>query len=297
MTTSKLLILSLVAASAIASAEQPDPLALHIDKILDSTLTLVGPAEVPSPKELRVKAGDKVAFMGDSITAGGGYIRLAAAVLQTNYPDLKLPYFINSGVSGQKAENMEPRFTKDMHLADKPAWSFISVGINDVWHRLAKPHDPAVLAEYRTNITKMVAQAQAAGATVVLLTPTVIMEDPNSDGNQRLPMYVAAMKEIAVENNCLVIDLHGMFLRAIHNKPADLKLTADGVHMGAYGDAIMAIGVLRAMGVPDATMTGFDTLPLLRCKALNLPLKRLADLLEIPATRFEKNELRQFLSF
>ncbi|MFI5459771.1 MAG: hypothetical protein ACHRXM_30465 [Isosphaerales bacterium] len=28
-------------------------------------------------------------------------------------------------------------------------------------------------------------------------------------------------------------------------------LTVDGVHMSPFGDALMAIGVLRAMGIPD----------------------------------------------
>ena len=235
--------------------------------------------------------------MGDSITAGGGYLRLAASVLQTNYPDLKLPTFINCGVSGQKAENMEPRFARDMHLAEKPAWAFISVGINDVWHRVGKPHDPAVLAEYRTNVTKMVTEAQAAGATVVLLAPTLIQEQADSEGNQRLLLYVAALNEIAAEKNCRVIDLHGMFLQALKNKPTDLKLTSDGVHMGVYGDAIMAIGVLRAFGIPDATIASTATLPLLQCKGLNMTVKRLADLLEIPVTRFDKPELRPSLAF
>ena len=297
MTRSIVLTLSLVAATTLVSADQPAAVSLDPGKILETTLTLIGPAESPAPKELRIKAGDRVAFMGDSITAGGGYIRLAAAVVQAKYPDLKLPYFINAGVSGQKAENMEPRFENSMQLTNKPAWTFINVGINDVWHRLKDPHDPAVLATYKANVTKMVAKAQAAGATAVLLTPTVIQEDPNADGNKRLPLYVAAMKEVAAEKKCLVLDLHELFLAALKNKPADLKLTADGVHMGPYGDAIMAIGVLRAFGVPDATIAGTDTLPFLFCKAWNMPVKHLAELLEIPVTRFAKPELTRGLSF
>jgi len=88
-----------------------------------------------------------------------------------------------------------------------------------------------------------------------------------------------------------------MFLTALKNKPADLKLTGDGVHMGPYGDAIMAIGVLRAFGVPDATIAETDSLAFLQCKAFNMPLKHLAELLEIPVTRFAKPELRQGFSF
>ena len=100
----------------------------------------------------------------------------------------------------------------------------------------------------------MVDQAQQAGIKVILLAPTVIQEDPNAEGNKRLTMYVEAEKQIAAEKKCQFVDLHGMFLTALKQKPADEKnwLTSDGVHMKPLGDAIMAVGVLRALGVPDA---------------------------------------------
>ena len=137
-----------------AFAQQPmDP-----SKILPMTLGLVQPAEKP-PETLLIKPGDKISYMGDSITAAGGYLRLTAYVLKTAYPELNLPPFVNAGIGGQKAENMEPRFEKDVKLAEKPAWVFISVGINDVWHRVSQPHDPAILAAYRENVGKMVDKA------------------------------------------------------------------------------------------------------------------------------------------
>ena len=66
--------------------------------------------------------------------------------------------------------------------------------------------------------------------------------------------YVEAEKQIAAEKKCQIVDLHGMFLAALKQKPAGEKgnwLTGDGVHMKPLGDAIMATGVLRALGVPD----------------------------------------------
>jgi lysophospholipase L1-like esterase len=103
--------------------------------------------------------------------------------------------------------------------------------------------------------------AQAAGIKVILLTPTVIQEDPSTEGNKRLLKYVEAEKEIAAEKKCQLVDLHEMFLTALKQKPAAKKtwLTGDGVHMQAPGDGIMALGVLRALGVPDAKLTGTHT--------------------------------------
>ena len=107
----------------------------------------------------------------------------------------------------------------------KPAFVTISIGINDVWHRLGKPHDEKVLADYEKNVAKMVDAAQEAGIKVILLTPTVIQEDPGTEGNQRLAMYVAAEKKIAAEKKCQLVDLHGMFLTALKQKPADARGT------------------------------------------------------------------------
>ena len=105
----------------------------------------------------------------------------------------------------------------------KPAFVTLSIGINDVWHRLGKPLDAAVLAAYKANVAKMVDMAQAADIKVILLTPTVIREDANAEGNKRLVAYVEAEKQIAREKNCQLVDLHAMFLTALKQKPAEYE--------------------------------------------------------------------------
>ncbi len=288
------LIVAIALVAGAAGADEGPAAGTDPSRILADVVTWAG--EAAPPAQLLLKNGDQIAFMGDSITQFGGYVRLTQYVLTTDYPDLKLTY-VNAGVSGQKAENMEPRFAKDMKLGAGTTWAFISVGINDVWHRVGAPHDPAVLEAYRANVTKMVDAAQAAGARVVLLAPTVITEDPNAEGNKRLLLYVDAEKQIAAEKNCALVDLHGMFRTAIANKPAEVKLTSDGVHMARYGDALMALGVLRALGVPDATCAGTDPVPALRVGALRMTLLQAAAALEVPPARFFKPELIGFVGF
>jgi lysophospholipase L1-like esterase len=219
---------------------------------------LHSPVAAPdAPKELVLKKGDQIVAMGDSITQQGGYLKMADQVLAEQYPELALPKIINAGISGHKAENMVARFEKDV-IAKKPNVVTISVGINDVWHRLKAPHDDAVLAKYKENVTRMVDLAQAAGAKVVLIAPTVIQENLTGEGNNRLPMYVAAEREIAKAKNCTFIDLHQMFRTALEKRPEQFAksakghyYTSDGVHMAAPGNAVMAIAVLKGLGVPD----------------------------------------------
>lgn len=222
------------------------------EKLIAAAIELVGPP-AGTPANPIIKAGDQIVCMGDSITAGGGYLRDMDAVFAQQFPDLKLPKIINAGVSGHKAENCIARFQKDV-LDKKPNVLTLNIGINDVWHRLKAPHDPNVLATYKENVGKMIDQAQAAGIKVILLTPTVIQEDAAAEGQKRLALYVNAMKEIAAEKKCGFVDLHQMFLDALGKKPADFKgnwLTGDGVHMKPLGNAIMALAALRGMGVPD----------------------------------------------
>ncbi len=226
---------------------------ISVTRLFAIALWLIGPAPADSPRHLQLKPGDQIVAIGDSITAAGGYLRDIDAALAAVYPKKKFPPVVNAGIGGQKAEDLVRRFDKDV-VRRKPAFVTLSIGINDVWHRLGKPHDAAVLAAYKANVAKMVDMAQAAGIKVILLTPTLIMEDASAEGNKRLAAYVEAEKQIAQEKHCQLVDLHGMFLAALKQKPADKKgnwLTADGVHMQPLGDAIMAIGVLRALGMPD----------------------------------------------
>src|SRR5438105_4164223 len=107
---------------------------MPLAQLLALLVSVVSPAaSKDAPKELILKPGDQIVAMGDSITAGGGYLRMTDQVLAEQYPDLKLPKIINVGISGQKAEDMVRRFEKDV-VGKKANVVTISVGINDVWH-------------------------------------------------------------------------------------------------------------------------------------------------------------------
>lgn len=217
------------------------------------------------PADLKIKPGQRIVAMGDSITQAGGYLRAIDAVFAQQYPDLKIPAAINVGISGQKAEDMVERFAEDV-VARKPDIVTISVGINDVWHRMDKPHDPKVLEQYRENLDRMVRMAKDAGARVLILSPTVIEEDPASEGNRRLKQYIEAGREVARRREAEYVNLHEMFLQVIRKNherrrssgPEPESLTTDGVHMKPTGDTLMAVGVLRALGVPDEKIRATD---------------------------------------
>ena len=202
------------------------------------------------PGVIAVKDGQKIAFMGDSITEGGwgnkrGYVRLVIAGLDAN--GVKATP-IPAGISGHKSNQMLARLKKDV-LDKTPDWMTLSCGVNDVWHG----QNGVPLDQYKINITAIVDQCQAAGVKVVILTATVIMEDLNNDLNKKVAPYNEFLRELAKEKKCRLADLNAMFQETIKasDKPGRV-LTSDGVHMNPAGDQLMATGVLRALGLDAA---------------------------------------------
>ena len=237
-----------VSASGLVAADAPPAEVTLIAK----ALPWVGAPSTPLPKSLLLQKNSQIVAIGDSITYFGGYLRDSDAALAKLYPALALPKIINAGIGGHMAENLVARFQKDV-VDHQPAVVTISIGINDVNLRLKAPPDEKILKAYQENISKMVDLAQRKGIKVILLTPTLIWEDPKGEGNKRLVQYVDAMKAVALDKKCGLADVHAMFLEALKHKPANVGawLTRDGIHLSPVGDAVMAIGVLRALGVPD----------------------------------------------
>jgi lysophospholipase L1-like esterase len=206
--------------------------------------------------DLPVKDGDKIAFLGDSITQGGmgptGYVSLVIHGLKTHGVNATA---IGAGISGHKSNDMLARLQRDV-LDKKPHWMTLSCGVNDVWHG-AKG---VPLEDYRKNITQIVDQAQGAGIKVMILTATMIGEKADEANNQKLEPYNEFLRALAKEKKCLLGDLNADMHRELDEKEkAGGKrgnlLTSDGVHMNPRGNMMMAAGVLKGFGLDDAQLS------------------------------------------
>jgi len=207
--------------------------------------------------EIPVKAGDKIAFLGDSITqqgngGPGGYVQLVGSGLAANGVKVEI---IGAGISGHKSNQMLERLDRDV-LSKKPQWMTLSCGVNDVWHG-AKG---VPLEDYKKNITAIVDQAQAAGVKVVILTSTMIRENPETAENQKLAAYNDFLRALAAEKKCMLADLNAdmQAIIAAANKAGPVQgniLTSDGVHMAYPGNEMMAAGVLKGFGLDAAELS------------------------------------------
>ena len=203
--------------------------------------------------DILVKTGEKVAFLGDSITQGGwgnpkGYVRLVVAGLAANDVTVEP---VPAGISGHKSNDMLNRLDRDV-ISKAPNWMTLSCGVNDVWHGARGVN----LEDYKKNITAILDKAAAANIKVVVTTATVIKEDPASAENVRLAPYNEFLRTLAAERKAPLADLNAMFQERIkaEDKPGKNTVTSDGVHMNAEGDKLMARGVLKAFGLDEAQM-------------------------------------------
>lgn len=91
-----------------------------------------------------LQKGDRIIFLGDSITQGGGgpkgYITLTQQGIDEKLKDLGITT-VNAGISGNKVPDLQGRLQKDV-LDKKPTVVIIYIGINDVWHWRRAPTEP-----------------------------------------------------------------------------------------------------------------------------------------------------------
>jgi len=228
------------------------------ERLFERVLPLVSSA-TSAPEELQVVTGDKIVAIGDSIVAEGSFLHYIEQVLKANYPAFNNLRIANAGVSGHGARDLVSRFERDV-IMRKPTIVIISVGLADVLFSLKGPPKVEAVLAYRENISKIVVLAQQAGIHVILLSPTILQEDPNAEGNLRLASYAAALGMVAHSQKCQFVNLRMMFLHALEARPSETKrwLTTDGIHMQPLGSAIMALGVLRALGVPDSKIAATE---------------------------------------
>ncbi len=214
---------------------------------------VVSSAEEPAVK---LKAGDRIVFLGDSITQAGagpnGYVTMIRQALDKQHTDLKIEV-IGAGISGNKVPDLQRRVDKDV-IAKKPTIVFIYIGINDVWHGEKDPARGTLPNAFESGLKEVIGKCRDAGATVVLCTPTVIGEKNDGENalDAKLDQYSDISRKIAKELKLPLCDLRAAFVEQLkaHNKDNAAKgvLTSDTVHLNQAGNEFVAKTMLKVLG-------------------------------------------------
>ena len=219
--------------------------------------------------EQTLKSGASILFIGDSITDAGrredpdglgfGYVRQFRDLLLARHPGCGVTV-VNQGIGGDTIRHLDARWEKDV-ITLKPDVLSISIGVNDVWRQLQLPVNPeeVLLDEYEAIYRKLLDRTRdAVGCRLLLLEPTVIGEEPDAPHNQLMPPYLDCVASLADEYGATLVPLNKAFHAAIAASNG-LPWTMDGVHPLSNGHALMALGVLDALGGLDACVTESGT--------------------------------------
>ena len=203
--------------------------------------------------EPSLKSGDRLIFLGDSITQGGaspkGYISVFKQLLAERKPDLKVEV-IGAGISGNKVPDLERRLERDV-LSKKPSVVVIYIGINDVWH--SERGQGTSKEDFAAGLQRIIDEIKKAGGRAVLCTASVIGE--KTDGSNKLDKmldeYCEVSRQVAAETKTPLLDLRQAFLAHLKANNPDNKeagiLTTDRVHLNDAGNRFVAEQMFTAL--------------------------------------------------
>jgi len=217
-------------------------------------------ADAPSRPVLR--AGDRLAICGDSITEQKMYSRILETYLTVCTPDLGVAVR-QYGWSGERCDGFLRRMTNDV-LRFKPTVATTCYGMND--HRY-KPYEEAIGAEYRALQTAIVQSMKAHGVRIVTGSSGTV---------NKMPHWVKTATGTVQDLNLSLLQLRNLALgvaRAERQPFADIFLPMlttgfeaqkkfgagfmiagqDGVHPGWAGHLVMAWAFLRVLA-PDGDL-------------------------------------------
>ena len=216
----------------------------------------------PAPKGWGLKDGDRVIFIGDSITHQCLYTQYVEDYFFTRYPNVKIK-FRNAGISGDRAQDALDRFDDDI-APFKPTVATVLLGMNDGSYR---DFDPVIFKTYADGMTKLCDRLDALGCRVILMSPTMfdhqafeqmVAKDPTKAKNKDpqnyngvLAYYGKWVQETARKRGYGFVDLYGpLNTLTTQGRRVDPNFTliADAIHPGPDGQLIMAYELLKQTG-------------------------------------------------
>jgi len=214
------------------------------------TQTLPRPSGPRSTSGLLLVPGDRVVWLGDSITAAHTYGRYVETFFLLRRPDLKLT-FINAGIGGHSALNGLNRLEQDV-LSHRPTVVVVNFGMNDAAYPLGSPH-----AAFIQNIDAIIERLRQGGVQrVIWVEPTpahtagVGAQTKLADRQRHLERLVSEMSRHKVPSDVIKVQWHNQMKQALNAASAkpDFKLIPDRIHPSAAGHAVMAVEFLRQIG-------------------------------------------------
>lgn len=212
-------------------------------------------AAAPEPFE----DGERVLFLGDSITRSGGWHSQISLFYETRFPTRRITW-LNAGISGDTAGGALQRLQWDV-LDREPDRVVIVFGMNDV----ARPDLPgeigseARVEQYQTDMLALIKALRQADIKIILCTPSPyestaqLKREADPRINSALTRCADICRELATEHDLPLVDFNGPMnsITADYHKnnPEFTLIGEDRVHPRTLGNTVMAHLFLQAQDV------------------------------------------------
>lgn len=217
------------------------------------------------------KNGERVAFLGDSITAFNHYVANVQFAMDLRR-GVEAPYFMNCGTAGDSAGPAQDRIDCDL-MTMNPDRVIVMLGMNDVGYdrwRNANPDPDEVtfrenaVTNFGKNLRVLVDKLLAKGLQVDLMTPSPydqyskdLKRENNAFCNEPgLTRCAELVRQLAAEKKLGLVELHAP-MTAVEKAHPELHYSgADRIHPNLPGNQFMAATILSAAGeIPVADVT------------------------------------------
>lgn len=207
--------------------------------------------------DFALRDGDKVVFLGDSITAARGYTKVVENYTLLRYPQRKVR-FLNAGQGGDTAEGALKRLERDV-LDQGATVVTVAFGINDIGWGMRANEDSK--QRYLAGIRGIVETCHKRGVRVFICSPAITAEEPDKAEQGFLQKMTDEGMALARSLGAGSIDLQRE-MRAIQRriveanaKETDAKKltrlhTEDGIHLNDLGQLAMGFAMIKGLGAP-----------------------------------------------
>ncbi|MFO0937631.1 MAG: SGNH/GDSL hydrolase family protein [Gemmataceae bacterium] len=200
------------------------------------------------------KEGDRIVFLGDSITAQYQYSTYIELYLTTRMPGKGFT-FLNAGIGGDTATGGARRFQSHV-LNEKPTAITINFGMNDGGYGA---FNAGANKQFIEKTNAMLEMAKKAGVRVALVSPNAVDPRRKSNGAQYLEtqkQFYAPLKQSAEKYGVSYVDQYSITRAATDKMAVDdpMAKTAvpypDGFHTSPPGGLLMAHAILTGLNAP-----------------------------------------------
>jgi len=205
----------------------------------------------------KIKDGEKILFIGDSITdcgrrgterpLGNGYVKLFADFLIACESAKKIE-IINKGISGDNSVGLLNRWTDDV-LRHEPDWLSIKIGINDLHGYLRDPANGISPEKFEDAYGKFMERTRKSlpRCRILLIQPFYISRESSSDSFRHnvleiLPRYLKIVEKMSRQYKTRLIETHAMFQNLLKYYEAD-TFCNEPVHPNLTGHVAIASAV------------------------------------------------------